>query len=94
MRDQPFEYARPETIEETAELVSAYGGTGIAVRVDHLAADQVETLVDRIRAERGRLDVIVNDIWGGENLKEWDQPVWKHDLQNGLRLLRLGIETI
>lgn len=92
-RDQPSEYGRPETIEETAELVSASGGAGIAVQVDHLVAEEVEKLVSRIRAEQGRLDVIVNDIWGGEKLKEWDTPVWKHDLQNGLRLLRLGVET-
>ena len=92
-RDQPSEYARPETIEETAELVSASGGAGIAVQVDHLVAGEVEELVRRIRTEQGRLDVLVNDIWGGENLKEWNTPVWEHNLQNGLRLLRLGIET-
>jgi NAD(P)-dependent dehydrogenase (short-subunit alcohol dehydrogenase family) len=92
-RDQQSEYARPETIEETAELVSAAGGTGIAVQVDHLVADEVGTLVDRIRAEQGRLDVLVNDMWGGENLKEWNKPVWKHDLQNGLRMLSLGVHT-
>jgi NAD(P)-dependent dehydrogenase (short-subunit alcohol dehydrogenase family) len=92
-RDQQSEYARPETIEETAELVSASGGDGIAVKVDHLVADEVARLVDRIRAEQGRLDVLVNDIWGGENLKEWNTPVWKHDLQNGLRMLSLGVHT-
>jgi NAD(P)-dependent dehydrogenase (short-subunit alcohol dehydrogenase family) len=92
-RDQPSEYARPETIEETAELVTAFGGRGIAVRVDHLVADEVRTLVDRIRAEQGRLDILVNDLWGGENLKEWDTSVWKHDLQNGLRMLSLGVHT-
>ncbi len=92
-RDQQSEYARPETIEETAELVSASGGNGIAVRVDHLVANEVRKLVDRIRAEQGRLDVLVNDIWGGENLKEWNTPVWKHDLQNGLRMLSLGVHT-
>jgi NAD(P)-dependent dehydrogenase (short-subunit alcohol dehydrogenase family) len=92
-RDQPSEYARPETIEETAELVTASGGRGIAVRVDHLAADEVRALVDRIRAEQGRLDILVNDLWGGENLKEWNTPVWKHDLQNGLRMLSLGVHT-
>ena len=92
-RDQQSEYARPETIEETAELVSASGGNGIAVKADHLVADEVERLVDRIRAEEGRLDVLVNDVWGGENLKEWDKPVWKHDLQNGLRMLSLGVHT-
>jgi NAD(P)-dependent dehydrogenase (short-subunit alcohol dehydrogenase family) len=92
-RDQQSEYARPETIEETAELVSASGGDGIAVKVDHLVADEVRRLVDRIRAEQGRLDVLVNDIWGGETLKEWNTPVWKHDLQNGLRMLSLGVHT-
>jgi NAD(P)-dependent dehydrogenase (short-subunit alcohol dehydrogenase family) len=92
-RDWPSEYARPETIEETAELVSAAGGEGVAVRVDHLVADEVRALVQRIRAERGRLDVLVNDIWGGENLKEWNKPVWQHDLANGLRLLSLGVHT-
>jgi NAD(P)-dependent dehydrogenase (short-subunit alcohol dehydrogenase family) len=68
-------------------------GRGIAVQVDHLIADDVRKLVDRIRAEQGRLDVLVNDIWGGEKLFEWDKPVWDHNLQNGLRMLRLGIDT-
>jgi NAD(P)-dependent dehydrogenase (short-subunit alcohol dehydrogenase family) len=92
-RDQPSEYARPETIEETAELISASGGKGIAVKVDHLVAEQVASLVDRIRSEQGRLDVLVNDMWGGEKLKEWNKPVWDHDLQNGLRMLSLGVHT-
>jgi len=92
-RAQRSEYGRPETIEETAELVDAAGGQGIAVQVDHLVADEVRALVERIRAERGRLDVLVNDIWGGEKLMEWNKPVWQHGLQNGLRLLRLGIDT-
>jgi NAD(P)-dependent dehydrogenase (short-subunit alcohol dehydrogenase family) len=92
-RSQQSEYARPETIEETAEPVSAAGGKGIAVQVDHLVPDEVRKLVDRIRAEQGRLDVLVNDIWGGEKLFEWNKPVWDHNLQNGLRMLRLGIDT-
>ncbi|MCR4268864.1 SDR family oxidoreductase [Nitratireductor sp. ZSWI3] len=92
-RQQRSEYNRPETIEETAELVTAAGGEGIAVRVDHLHADQVEALVARIRKEHGRLDILVNDIWGGETLFEWDKPVWDHNLENGLRLLRLGVDT-
>jgi NAD(P)-dependent dehydrogenase (short-subunit alcohol dehydrogenase family) len=92
-RERPSEYARPETIEETAALVSAAGGPGIAVPVDHLVAEEVRALVDRIRAEQGRLDVLVNDVWGGEKLFEWNKPVWEHDLQNGLRLLRLAIDT-
>ncbi|MGF1627771.1 MAG: SDR family oxidoreductase [Alphaproteobacteria bacterium] len=92
-RDRQSEYARPETIEETADLVAAAGGTGIPVRVDHLVPEEVAALVARIRAEQGRLDVLVNDIWGGETLMEWNKPVWEHDLQNGLRMLRLAIDT-
>jgi NAD(P)-dependent dehydrogenase (short-subunit alcohol dehydrogenase family) len=87
------EYNRPETIEETAELVTAAGGVGIAVAVDHLEPTQVEALVGRIDAESGRLDVLVNDIWGAEKLFEWNTPVWEHDLAAGLRILRLAIDT-
>jgi NAD(P)-dependent dehydrogenase (short-subunit alcohol dehydrogenase family) len=92
-RERRSEYDRPETIEETAELVSAEGGTGIAVAVDHLEPDQVKALVQRIDAESGRLDVLVNDIWGGELLFEWNKPVWEHDLERGLRMLRLALDT-
>lgn len=92
-RAQRSEYDRPETIEETAELVTAAGGSGIAVQVDHLQSEQVAALVARIRRDHGRLDILVNDIWGGEKLFEWNKPVWEHDLENGLRLLRLGIDT-
>ncbi|HEX7338008.1 MAG TPA: SDR family oxidoreductase [Gemmatimonadales bacterium] len=92
-RSRSSEYARPETIEETAALVTEAGGEGIAVRVDHLVPSEVEALVARIRAERGRLDIVVNDIWGGEKLFEWNKAVWEHDLQNGLRLLRLAVDT-
>ena len=92
-RDQQSEYGRPETIEETAELVSQGGGRGLAVPVDHLVAEEVRDLINRIRAEEGRLDILVNDIWGGEKLFEWNKPVWEHDLQNGLRMLRLAIDT-
>jgi NAD(P)-dependent dehydrogenase (short-subunit alcohol dehydrogenase family) len=92
-RAQQSEYERPETIEETAELVTAAGGKGIAVQVDHLIPDEVQKLVERIRSEAGRLDVLVNDIWGGEKTFELNKAVWEHDLQKGLRLLRLGIDT-
>jgi NAD(P)-dependent dehydrogenase (short-subunit alcohol dehydrogenase family) len=92
-RKRRSEYDRPETIEETAELVGAAGGTGIAVAVDHLEPDQVKALVQRIDAERGRLDVLVNNIWGAELLFEWNKPVWEHDLEKGLRILRLAIDT-
>jgi len=92
-RSQQSEYRRPETIEETAELVTSLGGKGIAVRTDHLIPAEVEALVARIAAEQGRLDILVNDVWGGENLFEWNKPVWEHNLENGLRLLRLAIDT-
>lgn len=88
-----------ETIEETAELITAAGqeaggpGTGIAVPTDHLEPEQVEALVDRIDREQGRLDILVNDIWGGDIHVEWDKKMWEHDLHKGLRLMRLGIET-
>ncbi|GAA2820592.1 SDR family oxidoreductase [Kitasatospora sp. CM 4170] len=87
------EYGRAETLEETAELVTAAGGQGIAVRADHLVPEQVAAVAKRIEAEHGGLDVLVNDVWGGEHLFEWEVPVWEHDLDNGLRLLRLAVET-
>jgi NAD(P)-dependent dehydrogenase (short-subunit alcohol dehydrogenase family) len=92
-RERRSEINRPETIEETAELVTAAGGQGIAVPVDHLDPEQVRGLVERIDAEHGRLDVLVNDIWGSEHLFEWNSPLWEHDLDRGLRLLRLAIDT-
>ena len=92
-REQRSEYDRPETIEETAELVTGAGGAGIAVQVDHLVPEQVAALVERIDSEQGRLDVLVNDVWGGEGMFEWETPVWEHDLDAGLRLMRLGLET-
>src|SRR5882757_3701934 len=62
-------HGRAETIEETAELVAKLGGKGIAIAVDHLEAEQVKGLAEQIRREHGRIDVLVNDIWGGELLK-------------------------
>jgi NAD(P)-dependent dehydrogenase (short-subunit alcohol dehydrogenase family) len=92
-RDGRSEYDRPETIEETADLVDQAGGQGIPVRVDHLESDEVRDLVRRIDGEQGRLDVLVNDVWGGERLIEWNVPVWEHSLEGGLRMLRLAIDT-
>jgi NAD(P)-dependent dehydrogenase (short-subunit alcohol dehydrogenase family) len=91
------DYDRPETIEETAELVTELGGTGIAAVVDHLDPDQVRTLAEQIRNDHGHIDVLVNDIWGGELLKggpaQWNTPIWELDLDDGLRILRLAIDT-
>jgi NAD(P)-dependent dehydrogenase (short-subunit alcohol dehydrogenase family) len=85
---------RPETIEETAELVSAAGGNGVALQVDHAQPIQVQQLIERIQHEQaGRLDVLVNDIWGGDPLAQWGIPFWEHSLENGLRLYRQGLET-
>jgi NAD(P)-dependent dehydrogenase (short-subunit alcohol dehydrogenase family) len=92
-RSSRSEINRPEKIEETAALVDAAGGVGVAVPTDHLDPDAVAALVARIDAEQGRLDVLVNDIWGAEHLFEWDTPVWEHDLAAGLRLLRLAVDT-
>ncbi|SCE75684.1 NAD(P)-dependent dehydrogenase, short-chain alcohol dehydrogenase family [Micromonospora viridifaciens] len=92
-RERRSDMDRPETIEETAELVTAAGGTGIAVPVDHLDPDQVRRLVERIDAEQGRLDVLVNDVWGGDPLITWEKPVWEQPLDAGLRLLRLAVDT-
>jgi NAD(P)-dependent dehydrogenase (short-subunit alcohol dehydrogenase family) len=92
-RSSRSEYNRPETIEETAELIAAAGGEGIALRVDHLEPEQVAGLVERIDSDHGRLDILVNDIWGAEKLFDWNAKLWEHDLDNGLRLLRLAVET-
>ncbi|MFJ3922165.1 SDR family oxidoreductase [Streptomyces sp. NPDC090022] len=88
------ELDRPETIEETAEKVTAAGGLGIAARTDHSRPDEVRALVDRISAEQGgRLDILVNSVWGGDPLTDWERPVWEQDLDTGLRLLRQAVET-
>src|SRR6476659_6989105 len=96
-RSTRSEYNRAETIEETAELVTHLGGTGIPVAVDHLEPDQVKNLAERIRKDHGHIDVLVNDIWGAELLKggpaDWNTPIWELDLDDGLRILRLAIDT-
>ncbi len=88
------EMDRPETIEETAELVTAAGGKGIAVRVDHSKVADVAALTERIRTEQdGRLDILVNDVWGGDSLTKWGVPFWEQDLADGIKLLRQATET-
>jgi NAD(P)-dependent dehydrogenase (short-subunit alcohol dehydrogenase family) len=83
---------RPETIDETAELVTAAGGNGIAVRVDHSEIDQVAALVARIADEQaGRLDVLVNSLWGGDPLTSWMTAFWEHSLQDGLEIQRHAV---
>ena len=91
------DYDRPETIEETAQLVTELGGVGVAVPTDHLDVAQVRALAEGLRRDYGRIDILVNDIWGAEILKgppsTWNRPLWEHDLDDGLRMLRLGVET-
>lgn len=87
------EIGRPETIEETGELIDAAGGSGTALRVDHEDVDAVRALVERIDREQGRLDVLVNDIFGGDRYADWEHPLWEHDLTGGLRMLRMGVDT-
>ena len=89
----PSEIGRPETIDETGDLIRAAGGAGAGVRVDHLEPDQVEALVDRIQQERGRLDILVNDAFGGDRYAQFSKPLWEHDLTGGLRMLRMGLDT-
>ncbi|HSN35976.1 MAG TPA: SDR family oxidoreductase [Arthrobacter sp.] len=93
VRGRRSEYGRPETIEETAEMVTAAGGKGVAVAADHLRPSEVEALVRQIDADEGRLDILVNDIWGGERRLEWNTPVWEHNLDSGLRMLHTGVDT-
>ncbi|MBK0867310.1 SDR family oxidoreductase [Saccharopolyspora sp. HNM0986] len=91
-REQQSDYGRAETIEDTARLVDAAGGEGIAVRADHTQPDEVREVVARIESERGRLDLLVNDL-GGEHLTDWHKPVWEHSLRIGIDRLRVGIEA-
>lgn len=87
------EIGRPETIEETGELLQAAGGTGSALVVDHEDPAAVAELVATIEREHGRLDVLVNDIFGGDRYAEWDKPLWEHDWAGGLRMLQMGVHT-
>jgi NAD(P)-dependent dehydrogenase (short-subunit alcohol dehydrogenase family) len=91
-REHRSEMNRPETIEETAEMVDQAGGRGIAVQVDHLVPEQVRDLVARIEREQGALHVLVNDIWGATTM-EWNKTVWESTLDIGLRTLRLAVDT-
>src|SRR5689334_10496724 len=97
VRQLKSDYDRTETIEETAELVTQLGGVGIAVPMDHLVPEEVQQLSHRLQNEFSKIDMLVNDIWGAEVLKggpsEWNTTVWKLDLEKGLRILRLAIDT-
>ena len=89
----PSEIGRPETIEETGDLIAAAGGVGSALVVDHEDPASVAELVSAIEGDHGRLDVLVNDIFGGDRYMEWDKPLWEHDWAGGLRMLQMGVHT-
>ncbi|MBI3970535.1 MAG: SDR family NAD(P)-dependent oxidoreductase [Chloroflexi bacterium] len=92
VRGRPATGHRPETIDETAELVTAAGGRGTAVRVDHTEPDDVRALFERVRHEQnGRLDLLVNDVWGGDALAQWGVPFWEHSLEDGLLMQRRAV---
>ena len=93
VRGHPATPGRPETLEETAEMVTAEGGRGIAVRTDHTVESEVERLFARVRDEAGRLDVLVNDIWGGDALTEWGKPFWELSVAQGAQLLERAVHT-
>ena len=93
VRGRPATPGRPETIERTAQLVTAEGGRGIAVRTDHTVESEVERLIARIRSDSGRLDVLVNDIWGGDALTEWGSPFWELSPAQGFELLERAVHS-
>lgn len=92
-REARSELGRPETIEETAERVERAGGKAVAVRTDHMVPAQVEALMERIGREQGRLDILVNDIWGGEKRSHWGKRYWESPLDDALAMQRTVMET-
>ncbi|NIR44893.1 MAG: SDR family NAD(P)-dependent oxidoreductase [Gemmatimonadetes bacterium] len=93
VRGKPATPNRPETIEETAEMVSARGGVGIHVQVDHTEPEQVAALCERVDRDQGRLDILVNDVWGGDALTEWGKPFWELSLDKGLLMLERAVNA-
>jgi NAD(P)-dependent dehydrogenase (short-subunit alcohol dehydrogenase family) len=92
--ESPFVTAyRRETIEETAKMVTSYGGVGISVQVDHLREEQVKALFERVKAEQGKLDILVNDVWGGDEFQEWGKPFWELDTHKGFSMMERAIHT-
>ncbi len=91
IRGKPATGSRPETIDETAEMVTARGGVGIHAQVDHTVNEQVKNLFARVKAEQGRLDVLVNDVWGGDELTEFGKTFWEVSLQKGRVMLERAV---
>lgn len=92
-RSEQSEMGRPETIEETAERVVKRGGAAIAVRTDHRDRGQIKSLMEQIERDHGRIDILVNDIWGGEKLTHWNKPFWETPLEDALKLQQTVLET-
>lgn len=93
-RAQPSDLNRTETIDETAALINGRGGVAIAVQVDHTQPTQVEQLFARVAAEQaGALDILINDIWGGETLMEWEKPFWEISLEKAILMIERAIFT-
>lgn len=93
-RGNPSSLGRLETIEDTADLVTAQGGIGIAVKTDHTVENEVKALFKRVSDEQnGQLDILVNDVWGGDSLTEWDKPFWEHSLSNGLLMQQRAVHS-
>ncbi|MFZ4663470.1 MAG: SDR family oxidoreductase [Caldilineaceae bacterium] len=94
VRGQRSDINRAETIEETAEMVTVRGGVGIAVRVDHSKPAEVEAFFQRVAAEQqGQLDILVNDVWGGESFIEFGKAFWEMDLTKALTMIERAIFT-
>ncbi|WP_152395162.1 SDR family oxidoreductase [Paenibacillus guangzhouensis] len=93
VRSRLSDIGRRETIDETAEMIEARGGKAFPVRVDHTVESEVVALFERVKQEQGRLDILVNDIWGGESLIDWTKPFWEHSLENGLRVQERAVRT-
>lgn len=92
VRGKPSDLNRSETIDETAELVTEAGGQGIAVQTDHTKEEEVKALFERVEAEQnGQLDVLVNDVWGGEALISWGKPFWEQDLEAVAKLIERAV---
>lgn len=92
VRGSLSDIGRSETVDETAEMVGRAGGRGIAVRTDHTDEAQVRALFERIADEQsGRLDIAINDIWGGESLTQWGVSFWEHDLEKGLAMQKRAV---
>ncbi|MGY4691542.1 SDR family oxidoreductase [Salibacterium sp. K-3] len=94
VRGNPSPMGRPETIEDTAEQVTQKGGRGIPVQVDHTVESDVKVLFEQIKKEQnGQLDILVNDVWGGDPLTNWDQTFWEHSLHDGLKMQEQAVHS-